>query len=96
MHYFFKLSEKYCRSVIIDIIVSTISVEEGLFKTKSKELTGKPVSECIKQHSGKNLDAVVKITFKRRASKDKQKQEEMHVRLVARYNDEEEKKLLKQ
>jgi putative transposase len=68
-----------------------VSVEEGLSKTKGKEFTGKPVSECIKQLSGKDLDAVVKIKFKRRVYKDKQKQDEMCVRLVAVYNDEDEK-----
>lgn len=67
-----------------------VSVEEGLSKTKSKEFAGKTVSECIKQLSGKDLDAVVKITFKRRAYKGKQKQDEMNVRLVAIYNSEEE------
>lgn len=67
-----------------------VSVEEGLSKTKSKEFAGKRVSECIKQLSGKDLDAVVKITFKRRAYKGKQKQDEMDVRLVAIYNSEEE------
>ena len=68
-----------------------VSVEEGLSKTKSKEFAGKPVSECIEQLSGKNSDAVVKIAFKRRAYKGKQKQDEMLVRLVAVYNDEDEK-----
>jgi len=68
-----------------------VSVEEGLSKTKSKEFAGKPVSECIKQLSGKDIDAVVKINFKRRAYKGKQKNDEMSVRLVAIYNDEDEK-----
>lgn len=68
-----------------------VSVEEGLSKTKSKEFAGKTISECIKQLSGKDLDAVVKIKFKRRAYKGKQKQDEMTVRLVAVYNDEDEK-----
>jgi len=68
-----------------------VSVEEGLSKAKSKEFAGKPVSECIKQLSGKDLDAVVKIKFKRRAYKGKQKHDEMRVRLVAVYNDEDEK-----
>jgi len=68
-----------------------VSVEEGLSKTKSKEFAGKPVSECIKQLSGKDLDAVVKIKFKRRAYKGKQKHDDMRVRLVAVYNDEDEK-----
>jgi len=68
-----------------------VSVEEGLSKTKSKEFVGKPVSECIKQFSGKDLDAVVKIKFKRREYKGKQKQDDMKVRLVAIYNDEDEK-----
>ena len=68
-----------------------VSVEEGLSKTKCKGFAGKPVSECIKQLSGKNLDAVVKIKFKRRAYKGKQKQDEMNVRLVAIYNIEEKK-----
>lgn len=44
-----------------------------------------------KQLSGKYLDAVVKIKFKRRLYKGKQKQDEMLVRLVAVYNDEDEK-----
>jgi putative transposase len=68
-----------------------VSIEEGISKTKCKEFVGKPVSECIKQLSGKDIDAVVKITFKRREYKGKQKQDEMQVRLVAVYNDEEEK-----
>ena len=68
-----------------------VSVEEGLSKTKSKEFAGKTVSECIKQLSRKDLDAVVKIKFKRRAYKGKQKHDEMIVRLVAVYNDEDEK-----
>ncbi|AKB55278.1 Mobile element protein [Methanosarcina barkeri 227] len=67
-----------------------VSVEVGLSKTKSKEFAGKPVSECIKQLSGKDIDAVVKIEFKRREHKGKQKQDEMIVRLVAVYNDEDE------
>lgn len=68
-----------------------VSVEEGFSKTKSKEFTGKPISECIKQLSGKDIDAVVKITFKRREYKGKQKQDKMNVRFVAVYNDEDEK-----
>jgi len=68
-----------------------VSVEEGLSKTKSKKFAGKPVSECIEQLSGKNLDAVVKIKFKRRAYKGKQKQDEMNVRLVAIYNEKDKK-----
>ncbi len=68
-----------------------VSVEEGLSNTKSKEFAGKSVSECIKQLSEKDLDAVVKIKFKRRAYKGKQKQDKMCVRLVAVYNDEDEK-----
>ena len=68
-----------------------VSVEEGLSKTKSKEFAGKTVSECIKQLSGKDLDTVVKIKFKRRAYKGRQKQDEMIVRLVAVYNDEDKK-----
>src|SRR5665648_575721 len=68
-----------------------VFVEDGLSKTKCKGFAGKPVSECIKQLSGKNLDAVVKIKFKRRAYKGKQKQDEMNVRLVAIYNIEEKK-----
>ena len=68
-----------------------VSVEEGLSKTKSKEFTEKPVRECIKQLSGKDIDAVVKIKFRRRAYKGKQKHDDMRVRLVAVYNDEDEK-----
>ncbi len=52
---------------------------------------GKPISECIQQLSGKDVDAVVKIAFKRRKYKGKQKKDEMLVRLVAIYNDEDEK-----
>ena len=68
-----------------------VSVEEGLPKTISKKFAGKTVSECIEQLSGKNLDAVVKIKFKRRAYKGKQKQDEMNVRLVAIYNEKDKK-----
>ncbi len=49
---------------------------------------GKCVSECIKQLSGKDLDSIVKIAFKRRKYKDKQNQNEMRVHFVALYNDE--------
>jgi IS4 transposase len=48
-----------------------VSMEEGVPKPKCKEFMGKPVSECIKQLSGKDIDAVVKITFKRREYKGK-------------------------
>jgi IS4 transposase len=68
-----------------------VSIEEGVPKPKCKEFMEKPVSECIKQLSGKDIDAVVKITFKRREYKGKQKKDEMRVRLVAVYNDENEK-----
>ena len=68
-----------------------VSIEEGLSKTKCKEFIGKPTSECIQKLSGKDFDAVVKIVFKRRRYKGKQKKDEMRVRLVAVYNDEDEK-----
>jgi len=68
-----------------------VLIEEGVPKTKCKDFIGKPISECIKQLSGKDIDAVVKIAFKRREYKGKQKQDEMNVRLVAVYNDEDEK-----
>lgn len=42
-----------------------VSIEEEVPKTKHKAFVEKPVSECIKQLSGKNIDTVVKITFKR-------------------------------
>jgi putative transposase len=65
-----------------------VSIEKGVPKTKCKELIGKSTRECIQQISGKDFDAVVKIAFKRRKYKGKQKQDEMHVRLIAVYNDE--------
>jgi putative transposase len=68
-----------------------VSIEEGVPKTKCKEFMGKPISGCIQQLSGKDVDAVVKIAFKRRKYKGKQKKDEMLVRLVAVYNDEDEK-----
>jgi IS4 transposase len=68
-----------------------VSIEEGVPKTKSEAFIGKTVSECIEQLSGKDVDAIVKIAFKRRAYKGKQKNDEMKVRLVAVYNEEEEK-----
>ena len=68
-----------------------VLIEEGVPKTKCEDFIGKPMSECIKQLSGKDFDAVVKIAFKRREYKGKQKQDEMHIRLVAVYNDEDEK-----
>jgi IS4 transposase len=68
-----------------------VSIEEGVTKTKCKEFIGKPTSKCIQQLSGKNVDAVVRISFKRRKYKGKQKKDEMRVRLVAVYNDEDEK-----
>ena len=67
------------------------SIEEGVPKTKCEEFIGKTVNECIKQLSGKDFDAVVKIIFKRRKYKGKQKNDEMRVRLVAVYNDEDQK-----
>jgi len=68
-----------------------VSIEEGIPKKKREEFIGKTVNECIKQLPGKNIDAIVKIAFKRRAYKGKQKQDVMKVRLVAVYNEEEEK-----
>ena len=68
-----------------------VSIEEGVPKTKCKDFMEKPVSECVKQLSGKDIDAVVKIAFKIREYKGKQKQDEIIVRLVAVYNDEDEK-----
>ena len=68
-----------------------VSIEEGVPKTKCKEFIGKTVNECIEQLSGKDFDAVVKIAFKRRKYKGKQKKDEMRVRLVAVYNDEDQK-----
>jgi len=37
-----------------------VLIEEGVPKTKCKDFIGKPISECIKQLSGKDIDAVVK------------------------------------
>jgi len=68
-----------------------VSIEEGVPKTKCKDFIGKPISECIKQLSGKDIDAVVKIAFKRRKYKGKQKHDDMTVRFVAIYNEEDEK-----
>ena len=68
-----------------------VSIEEGVSKITCKEFIGKPISECIHQLSGKDVDAVVRIAFKRRKYKGKQKKDEMRVRLVAIYNDEDEK-----
>jgi putative transposase len=49
-----------------------VSIEEGVPKTKCKKLIGKTTDKCIQELSKKS-DAVVKITFKRRKYKDKQK-----------------------
>jgi len=66
-----------------------VSIESGI--PEEKWFIGKRVSEFTKKLSGKNLDAVVKIAFKRREYKGKQRKDEMLVRLVATYNCEEEK-----
>ena len=68
-----------------------VSIEEGVSKIKYNEFIGKPISECIQQLSGKDVDAVVRIAFKRRKYKGKQKKDEIRVRLVAVYNDEDQK-----
>lgn len=68
-----------------------VSIEEGVPKTKCKEFIGKSTNECIQQLSGKDFDAVVKIVFKRRKYKGHQRKDEMRVRLIAVYNDEDEK-----
>jgi putative transposase len=68
-----------------------VSIEEGVPKTKREIFIGKIVNECIEELPGKDIDAIVKIAFKRRAYKGKQKNDEMRVRLVAVYNEEEEK-----
>jgi IS4 transposase len=68
-----------------------VYIEEGVPKTKRDGFIGKTVNECIGQLPGKDIDAIVKIAFKRRAYKGKQKNDEMRVRLVAVYNEEEEK-----
>ena len=68
-----------------------VSIEEGVPKTKREIFIGKIVNECMEELPGKDIDAIVKIAFKRRAYKGKQKNDEMKVRLVAVYNEEEEK-----
>ena len=68
-----------------------VYIEEGVPKTKREGFIGKTVNECIGQLPGKDIDAIVKIAFKRRTYKGKQKNDEMKVRLVAVYNEEEEK-----
>ena len=68
-----------------------VSIEEGVPKTKRNEFIGKTLNECREKLSGKDIDAIVKIAFKRRAYKGKQKNDEMRVRLVAVYNDEDQK-----
>ena len=68
-----------------------VSIEEGVPKTKRNEFIGKTLNECIEKLSGKDVDAIVKIAFKRRAYNGKQKNDEMKVRLVAVYNEEKEK-----
>ena len=50
-----------------------VSIDEGVPKTKYKEFMEKLISECIQQFSGKYLDTVEKIVFKRRKYKGKQK-----------------------
>jgi len=65
-----------------------VSIEEGVPKTKCKEFIGKSTNECIQQLPGKDFDAVVKIVFKRRKYKGHQRKDEMRVRLIAVYNDE--------
>jgi putative transposase len=65
-----------------------VSIEEGVPKTKCKEFIGKSTNECIQQLPGKDFDAVVKIAFKRRKYKGHQRKDEMRVRLIAVYNDE--------
>ena len=52
---------------------------------------GKLLSECIEQLSGKDIDASCKNSIQKKAYKGKQKNDEMKVRLVAVYNDEDEK-----
>jgi len=68
-----------------------VSIEEGVPNSEREGFIGKTVNECIEQLPGKNIDAIVKISFKRRAYKGKQKNDEMKVRLVAVYNEDEEK-----
>ena len=47
-----------------------VSIEEVVPKTKFKDFIGKPVSECTKQLSGIDIDAVVKIAFKKESIKE--------------------------
>src|SRR5450759_4571331 len=68
-----------------------VSIEEGVPKTKREAFIGKTVNECIEKLTGKDIDVTVKIAFKRRIYKGKQKNDEMKVRLVAVYNEEEKK-----
>ena len=68
-----------------------VFIEEGVPKSKREGFIGKTVNEFIEQLSGKDVDVIVKIAFKRRAYKGKQKNDEMKVRLVAVYNEDEEK-----
>ena len=71
-----------------------VSIEEGVPKTKREEFIGKTITECVGQFPGKDIDAIMKIAFKKRAYKGKQKNDGMKVRLVAVYNEEEEKYLI--
>ena len=68
-----------------------LCIEEGIPKSQREGFIGKTVNEFIEQLSGKDVDVIVKIAFKRRAYKRKQRNDEMKVRLVAVYNEDEEK-----
>ena len=62
------------------------SIEEGIPETEKGKFIGKHVRECIEQLQGESIDTIVKLKFKRRIYKGKQKKDVIRVRLIAVYN----------
>ena len=70
------------------VIVSIHDENDG---KRFQDFVGKPVREILPRLEGERLDAIVEISFKRRAYKGNQKQDTMNFRLVAIFNEDEQK-----
>lgn len=93
-HMFAKISENggyfvsRLKGNVNPVIVSINGDDSG---DELQDIMGKPVRDILPRLEGERLDAIVEIPFKRRAYRGKQKQDTMNFRLVAIFNEDEQK-----
>lgn len=66
-----------------------LSIHNDGTGNRFQDIVGKRVRDILPQLAGERLDAIVEISFKRRAYQGKQRQDTMKFRLVAIFNEEE-------